>query len=484
MASRLLAFATTIHIAQALLPERFGAIVFATGVILYAGLLVDFGFEAYGPIEVSRGTTPLPKLAGTVLSFRTLLTLPAFSLLLLFTWLIPVAPFTKLILALYGLSLFTNAFDLGWTFLGGKQMWPQVVGEIIVQTTVAIGAYLLIHTPADAVLMPLLFLAGKIISVSFLFYVFSREHGMPKIGIDPPYLAGLLKSALPLCGSQVMAMISNNFDLLLIGVWLSTGAAGLYGAATRVVWVPTTICVAYYTALRPLVAHAFIEGFHTVEDMFKRSVKVTTALACGIATGGILLSQPIMTQVFGKTYASAAAPFCVLLGAFCLMLVSRNYRLVLVTFNHQATDLKIMSSAAIVNIALNVLLIKTQLGMTGAALATLASETIILVADYFCTRRLISHVPLGRYLMRPLICSAVLALYIAGSGVLSNIYLRVAIGAALYGVLMLVSRIVSVEEIKSVYQNWKPASKGAKTAPSPVTANAPNLTSVGAGSKQ
>jgi O-antigen/teichoic acid export membrane protein len=76
MTARLIAFATTIHVAQVLLPECFGAVAFASGVLLYAGLLVDFGFDSYGPIEVSRGTSPAQKIAGTVLSFRTLLVIP------------------------------------------------------------------------------------------------------------------------------------------------------------------------------------------------------------------------------------------------------------------------------------------------------------------------------------------------------------------------------------------------------------------------
>jgi len=487
MASRLLAFATTIHIAQVLLPEKFGAVTLATGVLLYAGLLVDFGFDNYGPIEVSRGTTPLNKLAGTVLTFRSLLVVPAYVLLYLFVTcaslipsFVPISPVGSLLIELYGVSLIANAFDLTWVFLGSKNMWPAVVAEIITQTIVAAGAYGLIHSPGDAVFMPAFFLVGRLIAVSFLFITFVKTFGAPKLGVDVPFLKNLLKNAIPLCGSQVMAMISSNFDLILVGVWLGTAAAGLYGAATRIVWVPTTIAIAYYTALRPLVARAYVNGFAEVEQTFKRSVRVTTALAFGIGTGGTMLAQPIMTQVFGPTYAAAAAPFVILLMAFCLMLVSRNYRLVLVSFNHQVVDFRIMTAAAVVNIGLNIALAKPY-GVTGAACATLASETLILILDYITTRRLISHVPLGRYIWRPVICCVIMATILLAAAPLSNLWLKIVLGGIAYAALLIVFRIVSTDEIRSLYHTLVP-SKTVLVAPE--ISSARNLSSAGIGNEQ
>jgi O-antigen/teichoic acid export membrane protein len=455
LGSRLLAFIITIHIAQILLPELFGAVVFAAGLLQYAGLLVDFGFDAYGPIEVGRGTSEPCRLAGNVVTYRALLAVPAFLLLYVVSRFLPMPETSKVMVELYGVSLAANAFDLTWFFLGGAGMWPTVVAEIITQSTLAVGAFAFIHGTADALMMPVFFLIGRLLAVSFLMAMFVRKHGVPEFGIDWPYFSRLLRSAIPLCGSAVMGMISNNFDLMLIGVWLGTSGAGLYGAATRVVWVPTTVAMAYYMALRPLVAHSFVDGFHTVETLFRRSVRVTTALAFGIGTGGALLAPQVMHEIFGIKYNSAASSFTVLLLAFCLMLVSRNYRLILVTFNHQITDLRIMTGAAAINIALNVLLIKSFY-ITGAAFATLASESFILVMDYFCTRRLINHVPLGRYLLKPIVCSIAMAAILRATAGAGNVYISVVTGAASYAILMVVTRIVTVHEIKALVRTWLP----------------------------
>jgi O-antigen/teichoic acid export membrane protein len=355
---------------------------------------------------------------------------------------------------LYGISLFTNALDLSWFFLGEKQMWPAVVADIMTQLLLASCAYGCIHQPEQAFLMPIFFVAGRVLAVTFLIATFIRLNGLPIFGIDWPFLRNLLSKALPLCGSQVMCMISNNFDLLLIGVVLGTTGAGLYGAAARIVWVPTTIAVAYYTALRPLVARAYTQGFETVEQTFQRSVRVTTALSLGIATGGIVLAQPLMIQMFGAKYASATGSLQVLLAAFALVLVSRNYRLVLACFNQQPVDFRIMTAAAIVNIALNLLLIK-PFGITGAACATLASESLILVCDYASTRWLIKHVPLGRYIWRPVLCCAIMTSALMLAQPISSVWPKIALGGGLYAVLLILFRIVTPEEISAFMASFK-----------------------------
>ncbi len=162
------------------------------------------------------------------------------------------------------------------------------------------------------------------------------------------------------------------------------------------------------------------------------------------------------------------------------MLVSRNYRLVLVSFNQQVIDLRIMTAAAVVNIGLNIALIK-PFGITGAACATLASEALILVLDYATTRRLIKHVPLGRYLWRPFLCCAIMATILSVPSPLANVWLKVALGGASYLLLLLGFRIVSLTEIQSMIESLK----ASKKRPSVNEENAaPQLTSAGKGNDQ
>jgi O-antigen/teichoic acid export membrane protein len=462
MASRMLAFAVTWHVGMVLLPERFGVIALATAALMYAGLVIDCGFTAYGPFEVSRGRATFNKLVGTVIRFRAALFIPAVAILAIFAWLIPISPYAKVIIDLYGISLITNALDLSWFFLGGKEMWPSAVAEIIAQAVLAAGAFAFIHGTNDLIVMPVSFFAGRALAVSFLLALFVRRHGWPDFSHDWTYLKELIASAIPLCGSQVMGMITTNFDVFLVTYYLGTQFTGFYEAANRIVWVPTTIALAYYAALRPLVAHAYIGGFQSVEAMFNRSVRVTTALSIGIIFGGITLAQPLMLQIWTPAYAPAVLPFQILLAGIGMMFVRTNYRLVMVTFNQQVVDFRIMAAAAALNIGLNLTLIAyfrhaPILGITAAAFATFASEGLILVLEYLFTRRLIKHVPLGRYTVKPIFCSIIMVLVLYATAPLGNVFLRAALGGMVYALLMVLTGIVTREEIRAFISTWIPA---------------------------
>ena len=48
-------------------------LVFGMNVLLYAGLIVDGGFDSLGPVEVARGRIPIPTLVRTIVGIRAAL---------------------------------------------------------------------------------------------------------------------------------------------------------------------------------------------------------------------------------------------------------------------------------------------------------------------------------------------------------------------------------------------------------------------------
>jgi O-antigen/teichoic acid export membrane protein len=447
--SRFLGFLVTIHLTRVLQTNQFGVIVFATSVLAYAALIAELGFDSYGPLEVARHTVPLHVLARTIMTVRLLLTVLAFALLVGFAWAVPTSGLLRLILVLYGLSMVTDAIDLSWAFLGAEIMRPKAIADVVSQGLQTLGAFLLISTPEHVVRMPLIFLVARIVTVIPLLIWFARHFGWPGLGIDRNLLGPLLQGALPLCGTTAVALVSHNFDLVLLGLWFGVGSTGVYGAAYRIVWMPTLLAVAFYTALRPSLARASVQGLDTVESLLQRSTRMLTAVGVGVVVGGWLLAEPAVLFLYGEGYRDAIRPLQLLLAAFGLLIMSRLYRLILVAFHRQAVDFQIMALAAVVNILLNIWLIRSYTTV-GAALAALVSELFILLAGYLATRRYIQHVPLGRYLFRPLICAAPMALVLLLTPDL-HLLLRIALGGAVYLLLLVVLRVIDLQEVQRVF---------------------------------
>ncbi len=446
IAGRLVLFGTTIYLTRVLSAENFGITAFATSVLAWAALIVDFGLMQYAPLEVARQSVPIRMLVRNVIGIRLLLTVAGFGALLLFVGLAPLTSVTVLVLLIYGISLVTTAADLDWLFLGAQLMHVSAAGEIIHQVTMLAGVILFVHRPEDVILVPVVYLVSRLASTAFLIVMAFRRFGWMLPGIDLKFARMILRASAPLAGTAGLAMVSHNFDLIYIGLVLGSASAGLYAAAYRIVWVPTLLVTSYYLVLRPIVAKASTSGIGTIDDLMGNSTRIAMGLVPGVVAGGVLLAEPVVTLLFGDEYAASAQPLKLLFVALGMLAISRNYRLILVCFNRQGTDFWIMSVAAAINIGLNVALIP-RYGLSGAALATVASELFILVACYTASRMLIGHVPLGRYLLRPAVAlGAMLGVFFLSGGLLLPI--RVLLAAASYIVLLIVMRVITVKDVR------------------------------------
>lgn len=385
-AGRLLAFAVTVHLTRTLLAEGFGAVAFATSVLAGAALLVDLGFDSLGPLEVARGRVPVAALARNVVALRLMLVGPALVAVALFAWLAPVTTATKAVVVLYGLSLLANAVDLSWIFLGAERMGVAAAADLAQQALIAALAFALVREPEDLLRMPFIFLAGRAAAVGMLLVAAGRSWRPIRPGLDRALLKDLVPAALPFAGAAAVAVVLTYFDLVLVGLWMGTAEAGLYGAAYRILWLPTMLVTAYLTALRPSVAKSALAGASSPFTLLGPSAPGVIGVGLLAATAGVVFAPTLVQILYGEPYSAAVAPLRLLLVSFALLVISRHYRLVLVASGRQATDLRIMGAAAALNVALNVSLIP-RFALVGAAAANVGSEAAILSAVLWASRR-------------------------------------------------------------------------------------------------
>lgn len=444
LVGRFMAFVTVIILTRTLLDEGFGIITFATSVLTYAELVVQFGFDALGPREAARAERPMPVLAGQVLTIRLALLLPAFVGLYVFTLVADIEPTTRLVILLYGISLLTTALDLNWAFLGDERMEPPAIAEVICLLLVTGGVWVFVNDPTEVIRVPIIFIAARLLTVGGLGFVFVRTYGRITFRQSWSELRKLAKEALPLAGARTVATTLSNFDLVMVGLVLTVEAAGHYGAAYRVVWMPIMITQAYFIALRPTIARAYVTGIEPLMPVLYRSTRLMTALTIGITVGGIVLAKPLIVFLFTDAYLPATLPFQILLLAFLLQTLNGHYRALLISFNLQSIEFRIMAVVALLNVVLNLILIR-PLGIFGASLATLAARMIVLGASYFAVRRMIRPVPLGRFLPKPLLCAILMAaaLFLTDDW---HVIIRLMIGGLVYLVALFVFGVMSVSE--------------------------------------
>lgn len=443
--SRLLAFVVTIHMTRVLLPIEYGAIVFTATLMTYAGILVDFGFDSWAPLEVARGEIPVAKIVSNVVTSRLAMLMPALCILGLATWLMPLPQLTKVIILISGFGLILIAIDLTWLFLGSKSVIPAIVSDCLTQVIAAICVCTFVHRPSDVLYVPVVMVVAKSFSVVYLIVTYMRAHGTISLGIDRASAKHFLTAALPLVGSSIVGRILENFDILLLGLWAGGEAAGLYGASFRIVWMLMLITGAYYTALRPQLAQAFLIGFHHIEGAFDRITRLAVAVAIGVAVGGALVAKSVVLWVYGTAYASATQTLQILFVLLGVYMVNRLYRTLLISFNRQRSDLQIMTSAAAINIALNLIVIG-KFGIAGAAAVNLVCEVVILLLDYLVCRNFVGNVWLLRHLWKPAIAACVMAIVINNTQFLP-MFVQIALAGTAYIAALALMRAITREDL-------------------------------------
>src|SRR5690606_8655238 len=109
--------------------------------------------------------------------------------------------------------------------------------------------------------------------------------------------------------------------------------------------------------------------------LLDKSVRLTAVVGVGLGVGGSMLARPGFELLYGAQYLDSVLPFQILIWSVTLLFINRNFRVLLVSFDHQRYQLLVVASAAGLNVGLNLLLIPLY-GLAGAAVATVLSELL------------------------------------------------------------------------------------------------------------
>ena len=449
-----------LYLTRALGAPGFGVVAFAFSFLTFGIMIVDFGFDQLGQREVTRETFNLRDLVETVVAVRFIIAVVTFAAIVTVVLLNDINARAKPLIILYTVSLLTYAIDLNWVFFGKEKMHYPAFAEIIIQV-VYVGVVIgFVKSVDQMVYIPLGFLAGRLVAVVYQYIYYLRFFGPFIPRLRWKIFTQLVPEAMPLWGSMIIVQVMNNFSILALGVWASMNDAGIFAAVQRVMRAPMFMALAYFTVIRPSINRAHRDGFESVRIFLRKSLRLSMGFAVGLAVGGWMTAEPLVLFLFGEDFLGGVLALRFLVLGTSLFIVNRHYRFLMIAFGHQSTDFKMMVAAAAVNAALTVALIK-PFGATGAAAAVLGGEILITSVGYLLVLSLIAHVPMGRFILKPVLCS------IAMAGTLTlctqfNVIVQIVIGGGVYCVAMVALGVVRVHEVKVALGGFLPNKSAAR----------------------
>ncbi len=346
-------FFAFVYLARILGVANFGVLEFAGSVLAYLLLIADFGFEMWG-IREGANSKDIPGLAARVVPIRLLLACVSFAILLLFLPLFPHYPSLRAVLVIYGLTVFAQAVNLKWVFLGQQQMSGVARGLVIGQIVFAALVVAFIHNPVGLVWVPAFKLLGELVTAGYFARWFGRVHGRFALNLTLRGAKAILKPAFTIGFSLAMGLLNYNFDAVLLGFLRGPTVVGWYNAAYKLLLVGLSVALTYFAGLFPALSRLYVANREEFRLLVQRTSELWLAFVVPLVVAGTFLAGPVIRFLYGAAYDNSAAPFRILLWSAALVILRWVYMDSLRATGHQALDLRCAITSASLNVALNV----------------------------------------------------------------------------------------------------------------------------------
>lgn len=389
------AFLVSLLIARVFGPRGFGEYSKATTFIAIFYLFADFGLNALVLREVSSHPDNEKKIIGNLFGLRLLVGLILTLISIFIAFFLPYdavrnegfTPVAKgAIMALSVLILY-QAFLNTTNVIFQKHLryelstLANVVGSII--TVAAVLILLLFKQLLPVVLLG--YAVGAVFaSIILLFFVKKLYlHFTPLFSFEVS--KKLIANSLPLGLTLVFNLVYFRADVFILTLFRTTTEVGTYGLAYKFFEFPLTLPTFFANSLYPVLLARRGDKKIFRETVFKAAFFLA-ALSL-ITLLGFYISAPLLRFIRQDFYPSIAVLRLLSL-SMPVFFLSSLFMWILITFGKNKELLLIYFLGMIINIILNLIFIPSY-GVTAAALITLFSELLIMIASGWVAVKLV-----------------------------------------------------------------------------------------------
>lgn len=394
-----LSFAVGVTVIRFLGPGATGALNYASAITGLLGPLATLGLESIIVREIAKGgnnTSELWQTARTMLWWVTLVNA------LLLAWIAATQPFSshqQIALTATLIGSFSNLSTIHLWAFRAKARYREVARIRLVQMLLFQGiklSFVFLGAPfiAFAALMALDPLVASITTQRM-----ASRRLATVIGNSRPTLyqaKELLKESWPLILTGFGVMVYMKIDLIMLEAFTNIKTVGIYAAATRISEVFYIIPMILAKAAYPQMAK-----LRTVSPILLQRYYYTFLISMIMISLAIIISSfyfgPLAIDlIYGTSYSPSIGPFKIhiatTLPVFIGVALNNMYQIE----KESKIQMYACMVGAIVNLSLNYIWIPTY-GASGAAFATITSQTISIVFPIITSRR-IRKIALGLHL--------------------------------------------------------------------------------------
>jgi len=333
-------------------------------------------------------------------------------------------------------------------FQKNLRMEKVAIAENIGRVVLVAGIATVIYLKAGLLAVMLTVILGSF--VNFLInFIFSLKYVRIKFVFDWPIWREIYRRSWPIGLSIIFNLIYLKADVIVLSLFQSQAAVGLYGASYRVLDVLTTLPMMFAGLILPILTASWAEkNLERFERLIKKSFDFLMIIIVPIIFGTMLLGERLMSAVAGEDFRDSGTILKILILGAGAIFVGTLFGHIIVAIKKQKQMIWGYALVAFLSLAGYVIFIP-RYTFWAAAWITVFSEGAIALLTFFVvwknTRLLPSGKVLGKSIQASLGMSA--AIYFLGG---MNLLFLIFLGAAVYFSLLYLLRGYSKETVMEV----------------------------------
>jgi O-antigen/teichoic acid export membrane protein len=387
----------TLVVPRLLGPSGMGLIAAVWAVAGILSIPLGLGSTSYLVRQLVAEPASSGRLVGTAVVLRVL-TIPMFvASAVAFAHFAHYGSDARLVLWLATAATLVTSLDdpIMAAFQAGERMQYLAYSDVINRSAQGLVGILIVVVGFGAVGLTISWLAVSVV-VLVLCFGWIRPMVDIKLRTTTRQLWALVRASLPYFASGVFYAFYFWIDSVMLSLMTRNEVVGWYAVPTKLLGTLLFVPVIVSTAWGPRL----VRTFETAADDFpltaRKPVELVLILSLPLCAITALAARPLIPLLYGSAYLRSV-PVMVILG-FTLIPMYANiiFAPVLVAMRRQVRLTMVMVGAAIVNPALNYVLIRFtesryHNGAIGAAICLLLTELLVVVADlFFLGRELVS----------------------------------------------------------------------------------------------
>ena len=441
MIRRGLGFVAVVYLARVLGKDGFGFINVAFAVLAYGVVLSAAGFPMLGTKRIAQGDQ---HSIGDILGARMMTTLCVVVMIIVSSFFFLHDKNQSLVIALFSLALFTQTFYLDWYFQGKEKMNIVSIGRVLASCIYTLIIVLFVHSANDLWKVAAAAIAGDTMTAVFYIHRFKKENRQRRFHIT--FSFQLFKESFLLSVGVILSTLVMNFPPLVLSALQSNAEVGIFSAASKIVFFLLVGDRLLLPLLLPASARKQTDSPEALSKLLSEAVRWILIIALPIAVGGIILSDRIITLVFGISYAASVGVFRIFVWFFFFTMLHSVYVSGLIAVGRESVYGKNMLITAALY-AITVTVGTIWFGAIGAAFGVVISEAASVLLMRHALLSMIS-IKSPRAILRIAVAAIIMGFCMCFF-LNWNLILATLFGVVVYGVVLFALRGITWNEAKT-----------------------------------